>query len=319
MTYDQDPYEGAQFGGPGGPRRQGGGQRRSKSDGPGEEYAQVNERIQEFYANYSTGAVVTEQVEYLRDPDNNLERVVVHAAAYRTPDDPHPGRGTSWMAVPGKTPYTNGSELENAETSAWGRAIAAVGILVNKGIASASEIRAKRGEDIEPPSTVPTGPAKALAEAAAKAAGEPEPVSVPGDQAPAPDAPAPVEDAPAPEPPESAPEPAAEPEAATGPAETPEGKGDPMEGVPEAAAAIFEDLVAEPDPEPVADDAPGVSFSEFIRLTRESFVPNPMIGSVARELVERKVISQTGGVKELSDQERLLLLDELLKRAGGSK
>ncbi|HEY7821467.1 MAG TPA: hypothetical protein VIG24_01465, partial [Acidimicrobiia bacterium] len=63
------------------------------------------------------------------------------ACAYRTPDDPAPGVGLAWEPVPGRTPYTRGSELMVAETSAWGRALAAIGIATNKSVASAEEVR----------------------------------------------------------------------------------------------------------------------------------------------------------------------------------
>jgi hypothetical protein len=69
------------------------------------------------------------------------------AAAYRTPEDPMPGLGTAWEPVPGTTPYTKDSEMMNAETSAWGRAILAVGAAdTRKGIASREEVQARRGD-----------------------------------------------------------------------------------------------------------------------------------------------------------------------------
>jgi len=44
--------------------------------------------------------------------------------------------------VPGKTNFTRDSELMNAETSAWGRALIAVGAAdAKRGIASANEVR----------------------------------------------------------------------------------------------------------------------------------------------------------------------------------
>src|SRR5690606_40824121 len=67
---------------------------------------------------------------------------VVVAAAYRTPDDQRPGIGMAYEPYPGRTPYTRGSELQNAETSAWGRAIvAALAADTRRGIASAEEVR----------------------------------------------------------------------------------------------------------------------------------------------------------------------------------
>jgi hypothetical protein len=50
----------------------------------------------------------------------------------------------AWEPVPGRTPYTKGSELMVAETSAWGRSLAAIGIATNKSIASAEEVRSAR-------------------------------------------------------------------------------------------------------------------------------------------------------------------------------
>jgi hypothetical protein len=47
--------------------------------------------------------------------------------------------------MPGKTPYTKDSEIQNAETSAWGRAIVAVlAADTRKGVASRDEVAARR-------------------------------------------------------------------------------------------------------------------------------------------------------------------------------
>ena len=75
--------------------------------------------------------------------------VVYAAACYRTPDDPAPGVGIAWEAFPGPTPYTRDSELQNAETSAWGRAIvAALAADTRGGVASAEEVRNRSGEPV---------------------------------------------------------------------------------------------------------------------------------------------------------------------------
>ena len=71
--------------------------------------------------------------------------VVYHAAAYRDDTDRRPGHGIAWEPFPGTTPYTKNSELMNAETSAWGRAIMAVG-LPSKKIASLQEVRNRQSE-----------------------------------------------------------------------------------------------------------------------------------------------------------------------------
>ena len=75
--------------------------------------------------------------------------VVYAAACYRSPDDPAPGVGIAWEAFPGPTPYTRDSELQNAETSAWGRAIvAALAADTRGGVASAEEVRNRSGEPV---------------------------------------------------------------------------------------------------------------------------------------------------------------------------
>lgn len=73
--------------------------------------------------------------------------IVVVAAAYRSPEDNNPGVGMAWEVFPGRTNFTRGSELMNAETSAWGRAIIAVGASDSKrGIASREEVRNREAE-----------------------------------------------------------------------------------------------------------------------------------------------------------------------------
>ena len=103
------------------------------------DYVQVKDRIARFYELFGQGRLVTLDVSASREPDD-VPRIWVKAAAYRTPDDPLPGIGWSWMELPGRTSYTKGSELENAETSAWGRAIGALGILIESSIATRNEI-----------------------------------------------------------------------------------------------------------------------------------------------------------------------------------
>lgn len=125
-----------------------------------DDYVPVNERIDAFYATYPEGSLSSEIIEL------SASRVTVKAYAHRTPDDPRPGTGHSSLDIPGSTPYTRGSEVENAETSAWGRAIAALGFEVKRGIASAEEVRNKQ----------PQAPAR---EAAVSGAGRARPVPVP--------------------------------------------------------------------------------------------------------------------------------------------
>lgn len=77
--------------------------------------------------------------------------IVYAAAARRSPDDAHPGVGMAWESYPGQTPYTLGSELQNAETSAWGRAIvAALASDAKRGVSSREEVRNRVAEQEEP-------------------------------------------------------------------------------------------------------------------------------------------------------------------------
>jgi hypothetical protein len=105
-------------------------------------YIEVHERIHAFYEKHPEGSLRGdwEVVQILDD-------VVIsyRAVAYRTPDDRRPGIGHATEPYPGKTSFTLDSEVANAETSAWGRALAALGFEVKRGIASANEVRNRQG------------------------------------------------------------------------------------------------------------------------------------------------------------------------------
>jgi hypothetical protein len=116
------------------------------------DYVEVPDRIKAFKEKFPEGC--------LRRKDWHIETVGDHtfivytALAYRTPDDPMPGEGTAWEPFPGKTPYTRDSELMNAETSAWGRALAALGF-IGKKIASREEVEARQGNGAPKPEQKP--------------------------------------------------------------------------------------------------------------------------------------------------------------------
>ena len=112
-----------------------------------EDYVEVSERIRQFVEQYPTGSL---QADWGMVDRDNEQWLAVKAYAYRTPDDPRPGIGHAWEPIPGRTSFTKGSELMNGETSAWGRALAAIGIAVNKGIASANEVRSAQGRAEDP-------------------------------------------------------------------------------------------------------------------------------------------------------------------------
>lgn len=114
------------------------------------DYVQVDERIAAFREKHPEGSLQPANpaepyhIEYVND---GTAFIVYTAAAYRSADDPRPGIGCAWEPLPGKTPYTCNSELMNAETSAWGRAIvAALAADAKRGIATAEEVRNRAAE-----------------------------------------------------------------------------------------------------------------------------------------------------------------------------
>ena len=102
-------------------------------------YVEVKDRIVMFYKQFPEGT--------LRCKEWSITEVagqayfVYVALAFRSADDPAPAEGIAWEVTPGTTNFTRTSEAMNAETSAWGRAIVALGISADKGIASANEVR----------------------------------------------------------------------------------------------------------------------------------------------------------------------------------
>ena len=113
------------------------------------DYIDVAARIVEFRGKHPEGSLQQVAIDFRTFAGHDW--IVYTAAAYRTPDDPRPGMGTAWEPVPGKTPYTRDSELQNAETAAWGRAIVAVlAADTKRGIASAEEVRNRRAETTTP-------------------------------------------------------------------------------------------------------------------------------------------------------------------------
>lgn len=125
-----------------------------------DDYIGVDERLEEFFKKHPEGAVQQHSLEFREF--GGKAWIVYTAAAYRTPDDPRPGMGTAWEQVPGKTPFTRDSEMQNAETSAWGRALVATGaVSAKKGIASREEVQ-NRAADNADPAFIPSEQANSL-------------------------------------------------------------------------------------------------------------------------------------------------------------
>ena len=117
------------------------------------DYIDVATRIVEFREKFPTGSL--QQVKYEFVQVAGKDWIVYTAAAFRTPEDIRPGVGTAWEPIPGPTSFTRDSEVQNAETAAWGRAIVAVlAADTRKGIASSEEVRNRQEKTTDKPLAV---------------------------------------------------------------------------------------------------------------------------------------------------------------------
>jgi hypothetical protein len=128
-----------------------------------DDYVDVAERIRQFYDRFPDGSLRTGSAPQIVDAGGK-PFVMYHAQAFRTPDDPCPTDGWAWEPVPGPTQFTKDSELMNAETAAWGRAIVALGFETKK-IASKQEVRNRQGADrAKPPAGITPAQLSEIAE-----------------------------------------------------------------------------------------------------------------------------------------------------------
>ena len=122
-------------------------------------YVDVAERIRQLRDKYPDATLQPADPSrpfWIEDVPNIGPRLVYVAACYRTADDMRPGIGMAWEPLPGLTPFTKGSELMVAETSAWGRAIVAALAADTQKVASADEVRNRQASNAQPskPATV---------------------------------------------------------------------------------------------------------------------------------------------------------------------
>jgi hypothetical protein len=104
-------------------------------------YTTVQERVAEFYTRFPEGSI---QFEFMGIMPGDPSKIWGVARAYRSPEDVLPGIGTASEFIEGKSPYTRGSEIQNLETSCWGRACASLNIGTSKGLSSKEEIIGSR-------------------------------------------------------------------------------------------------------------------------------------------------------------------------------
>jgi len=107
------------------------------------DYVDVAARLEEMRKRFPDLTMSQVKMEFVYVADKDW--VVYTAAAYRTPDDIQPGIGTAWEPIPGPTSFTKDSEVQNAETAAWGRALIAIGASTKNGIASHEEVTNRQG------------------------------------------------------------------------------------------------------------------------------------------------------------------------------
>jgi len=113
----------------------------SYSDGL-QDYVDVAERIRQLFDKYPDASIQT-NFEGMQEIAGQ-SYLIVKATVYRTPEDTKPGIDYAWELVPGRTPFTKGSELMVGSTSATGRAISMLGIATKRSIATKQEIQAAK-------------------------------------------------------------------------------------------------------------------------------------------------------------------------------
>lgn len=114
-----------------------------------DDYVDVAQRIQDFKESFPDGTLrpLNPERPFWVEVIGEKTFVCYAAAAFRNPTDPAPGVGVAYEPFPGKSNFTRDSELQNAETSAWGRAIIAVLASTSKKIASKQEVRNRRADE----------------------------------------------------------------------------------------------------------------------------------------------------------------------------
>ena len=115
-------------------------------------YVQVADRLQMALDKHPELRVVEQPATVLDWPGGQVLMCTV--TVYRDPDDPCPVTASATEAIPGKTPYTKGSELMVGNTSALGRALGYMGFGLKSGsIASRDEVQAARDRQTYPKRT----------------------------------------------------------------------------------------------------------------------------------------------------------------------
>lgn len=114
-------------------------------------YVQVSDRLIMALEKYPELRVVEDDPQVLDWPGGLV--LLCKVTVYRDPDDQCPVTASATEAIPGKTPYTKGSELMVGNTSALGRALGYMGFGIRTSIASKDEVQAARERQTNPKRT----------------------------------------------------------------------------------------------------------------------------------------------------------------------
>lgn len=105
-----------------------------------EDYNDVATRVQQFRKDHPNGHILSELIS------NDGKNIIIRAEVYYTNDQARPNGVGYAEEIRGQGYINKTSALENAETSAWGRALAACGYATKK-IASVDEINIAKGKE----------------------------------------------------------------------------------------------------------------------------------------------------------------------------
>ena len=81
---------------------------------------------------------------------DNQQYVEISCTVWNDASDLLPTVAYCWEPIPGRTPYTKGSEMMNASTSCLGRALGMKGMGIGKSIASRNEVQARQPATVAP-------------------------------------------------------------------------------------------------------------------------------------------------------------------------
>ena len=107
-------------------------------------YVDVATRIKLLVEKYPNASIVCTAPKVVEIAGHHFIEVTAHVAC--GDGNGREAVGSAWEPFPGKTPYTRDSEMMNAETSAIGRAIGALGIGLTGSMASSNEVANRQGQ-----------------------------------------------------------------------------------------------------------------------------------------------------------------------------